>query len=83
VGTLIQANLDAAEGGFSIRLAPGHHSIEYFAESTVLGSRYLGNLVRIIELDAEAGKNYALVTAKNAEKDERGDPVTSVEIVQK
>jgi hypothetical protein len=81
-GTLIQANLDAKEGAFSIRLAPGPHTIEYFAEATVLGSRGLGMLVKTISLDAKAGGRYAIVTSKNAGKDERGDPVTTVEIVQ-
>jgi len=59
-GMLLQPNLDVKEGYISIRLAPGPHQIEYFADGTFLGQRAFGTWVRTIDFIAEAGRSYAI-----------------------
>jgi len=66
---LIQANVEAKEGSFSIRLSPGSHRIEYIAETLFLGSRILSDSVRVLERDFEAGRTYDIVITADAEKD--------------
>jgi hypothetical protein len=59
-GMLLQPNLDVKEGYISIRLEPGTHQIEYFADGTFLGQRAFGTWVRTIDFTAEAGRSYAI-----------------------
>jgi hypothetical protein len=67
-GMLIQGNVEAKEGYLLLRLSPGTHRIEYFAESIFLGQRELGDAVRILDFNFEAGKDYKSVLTPDSSK---------------
>lgn len=67
-GMLIQANVEANEGALSVRLPPGRHHIEYAVENIFLGQRILGEAVRSLDFDFEAGKTYKPEILKDSVK---------------
>jgi hypothetical protein len=79
-GMLIQPNVDAKEGNFGIRLSPGMHRIEYQAEALFLGKREMGEIVRSVDVDLEAGKAYRIVAVPSGEKIE-GIAETAIQIL--
>jgi hypothetical protein len=66
-GMLIQANLEGTEGSLEVRLSPGKHLIEGFAETMFLGSRIRGDAVRVLEFDFKSGKAYKIVLVRDTE----------------
>jgi len=82
-GMIVQPNLEAKEGYFSIRVAPGKHVIEYFADSLMLGQRQFGKLVRLAEFDAVAGKDCSIEIVPDTVKSSQGIIENGIRIVQK
>jgi hypothetical protein len=82
-GMIVQPNLEAKEGYLSIRIEPGHHRIEYFADGVFMGQRHFGQFVRVIEFDAVAGADYEIEIVPDAQKSPQGFVENGIRIVKK
>ncbi len=74
--------VDPGYGKFSIQILPGRHVLEYATDYLPLAYRCMGDVVRFLEFQAEAGKKYLIKLDKTADEYKSTDGSVATIVVQ-